>query len=151
MPGIEGTQVNKLSHTDAAYIAGLVDGEGTVTLTRRHRNENRQLSVTISSTERQMLEFVRNALAAGKITNKSTVNRKHSPSYTYSIANRQALALLSQALPWLRSYKRARAELILRDYVRLTPRNGKYSPDKKRDRIRFENSVLSIKANSGKT
>ena len=89
-----------MSHTDAAYIAGLVDGEGTVTLTRRHR---------------------------------------------------QALALLSQTLPWLRSYKRARAELIIRDYVRLTPRNGKYSPDKKRDRIRFENSVLSIKANSGKT
>lgn len=35
--------------TDAAYIAGLIDGEGTVTLTRKHRNENRQLCVSISA------------------------------------------------------------------------------------------------------
>jgi hypothetical protein len=33
-----------LSKTDAAYIAGLIDGEGTVTLTRKHRNENRQIA-----------------------------------------------------------------------------------------------------------
>jgi hypothetical protein len=51
-------QLNTLSKTDAAYIAGLVDGEGTVTLTRKHKNENRQLSVTISSTELEMLDFV---------------------------------------------------------------------------------------------
>jgi hypothetical protein len=34
---------NVLTATDAAYIAGLIDGEGTVTLTRKHKNENRQL------------------------------------------------------------------------------------------------------------
>jgi hypothetical protein len=51
-----------LSSTDAAYIAGLIDGEGTVTLTRKHRNENRQLCVSISSTERPMLEFVKQVL-----------------------------------------------------------------------------------------
>ncbi len=28
--------------TEAAYIAGLIDGEGTITLTRKHRDENRQ-------------------------------------------------------------------------------------------------------------
>lgn len=27
----------------AGYIAGLIDGEGTITLTRVHRNENRRL------------------------------------------------------------------------------------------------------------
>ena len=35
-----------LAETDAAYIAGLIDGEGTVTLTRKHRNKNRQLCVS---------------------------------------------------------------------------------------------------------
>jgi len=142
-----GAKINELSDIDAAYIAGLVDGEGTVTLTRRHRNENRQLCLTISSTERQMLEFVRQALNAGKITNKSIASIRHAPSYTYTIANRQALQLLHQIEPWLKSYKRLRASLILKDYVRLTPRNGKYSPAMKAERRAFELEVLSIKAN----
>jgi hypothetical protein len=40
--------VKQLSPTDAAYIAGLIDGEGTVTLSRKHRDENRQLVVSIT-------------------------------------------------------------------------------------------------------
>jgi hypothetical protein len=44
-------QTNRLSRQDAAYIAGLIDGEGTIALTRRHRNENRQLEISVSSTE----------------------------------------------------------------------------------------------------
>ena len=50
-------EVKSLDQTDAAYIAGLIDGEGTVTLSRRHRNENRQLVVSISNTDRPLLEF----------------------------------------------------------------------------------------------
>jgi hypothetical protein len=40
---------NLLSLEDAAYIAGLIDGEGTITLTRIHSNENRRLVVSIDS------------------------------------------------------------------------------------------------------
>jgi len=42
--------VRILSTVDAAYLAGFIDGEGTVTLSRKHKNENRQLAVTISNT-----------------------------------------------------------------------------------------------------
>jgi hypothetical protein len=37
--------VNQLERQDAACIAGLADGEGTVTLTTMHRGENRRLVV----------------------------------------------------------------------------------------------------------
>lgn len=137
-----------LSSTDAAYIAGLIDGEGTVTLTRKHRNENRQLCVSISSTERPMLEFVKHSMGVGKITNKRTSKPIHSPSYTYAVYNRQALDLLRDALPWLKSYKRDRAELILQDYIRLTPRNGKYTRELQNHRQNFVQQVLMIKANT---
>jgi hypothetical protein len=136
-----------LSSTDAAYIAGLIDGEGTVTLTRKHRNENRQLCVSISSTERPMLEFVKRSTGFGKITNKRTSKSIHSPSYTYAVYNRQALDLLRDLLPWLKSYKRNRAELILQDYVRLTPRNGKYTKELRNHRQDFVRQVLKITAN----
>ena len=62
--------VSVLSIPDAAYIAGLIDGEGTVTLGRKHANENRQLAVTISNTERRLLDYVITTVGAGKITKK---------------------------------------------------------------------------------
>lgn len=139
-------EVAELTQIQAAYIAGLVDGEGTVTLTRKHRNENRQLAVTISNTEIRLLKYVLAVTGAGKITGKRTTEERHTPSFTYAIYNRQALALLKQIHPYLRTYKVDRSAAILRDYIALTPRNGKYSEEQKRKRIRFEESVLGIKA-----
>jgi hypothetical protein len=131
----------------AAYIAGLIDGEGTVTLTRKHKNENRQLCVSISSTERNLLEHVLQVTGMGKITGKKTSKSHHSPSFTYAVYNRQALSLLAHTLPYLKSYKRKRAELILAEYLEVTPRNGKYSSELMARKKDFEKRVLATKAN----
>ena len=139
-------EVNLLGQTDAAYIAGIIDGEGTVTLSRRHRSENRQLVISISNTERPLLEYVLNSVGAGKITGKRTYQPHHSASYTYAISNRQALALLNQVVPYLKTYKAKRSDIILRDYIRLTPRNGYYSPEIKKARTEFEHEVMTIKS-----
>ena len=61
---------NQLDTACAAYIAGLVDGEGTITLSRIHRNERRRLVVCISSNELPILRFVPAATGAGKLTSK---------------------------------------------------------------------------------
>ena len=82
--------VNRLTTTDAAYIAGLVDGEGTITLTSQHRGENRRLVLSISNTERPLLEFVRRVAGAGRITTKRTYSDKHTPSFAYQITSQQA-------------------------------------------------------------
>jgi len=120
---------NKLSSIDAAYISGLIDGEGTISLSRRHRNENRQLVVSISNTEKPLLDYVCKVVGTGKLTKKKTYQQHHTPSLTYAISNRQALDLLHQIVPYLKTYKLERANLILKDYLRVTPRNGKYSDD----------------------
>ncbi|MBU1192750.1 MAG: hypothetical protein KKE76_13670 [Gammaproteobacteria bacterium] len=90
-----------MSHTDAAYLAGLIDGEGTI--------------------------------------------ERHTPSFTYAIYNRQALNLLEQIHPYLRTYKSKRANIILEHYLALTPRNGKYSEEQRRMRGAFEQRVLETK------
>jgi hypothetical protein len=138
-------EVRSLDKIDAAYIAGLIDGEGTVTLSRRHRSENRQLVVSISNTERALPEYVLNSVGAGKITAKRTYQSHHTASYTYAISNRQALALLNQTFPYLKTYKAKRSEIILRDYIRLTPRNGHYSAEIRQARTDFEQQVMKIK------
>ena len=141
-------QVRRLSDVDAAYVAGLIDGEGTITLSRRHARDQRQPVVSIANTERCLLEFVLTITGAGKITRKRVARPSHTPSFCFSICNRQALALLHQVAPYLRGYKRARASLLINDYVRLTPRNGKYSAQLLEERRRFEEHFLRLRANA---
>ena len=120
--------VKTLTPVDAFYMAGLIDGEGTVTLSRRHRNDQRQLVVSIANTERGLLEWALDTAGAGRITSKRHYSEAHVPSFTYVIGNRQALDLLGQIAAYLKSYKAKRANLALSQYISLTPRNGKYTP-----------------------
>jgi len=136
--------VKQLEATDAAYIAGLIDGEGTVTLTTMHRGENRRLVVSISNTDRTLLEFVQAALGTGQITGKRTYSSQHTPSFAFRVTNRQAVDLLQQIEPYLRTYKAARAALALKHYIALTPRNGKYRDEVRTARERFEIAFLSL-------
>jgi spermidine/putrescine-binding protein len=141
-------QTKALSRTDAAYIAGLIDGEGTVTLTRKHKNDYRRLAVSISSNERPMLEFVLERTGVGWITNKRKNAKHHASSYNWSVYNRQALDLLRQVAPHLKSYKKHRAQLILENYLNVTPRNGKYTEVLLAKKQSFEDKVLAINASS---
>ncbi|MCC6545330.1 MAG: LAGLIDADG family homing endonuclease [Nitrospirae bacterium] len=130
-------QTNKITSEEAAYIAGLIDGEGTISLSRKHRADNRQLVVSISNTERNLLNYVQETVGAGLITTKRTSRDNHTPSFTYSISNRQALDLLKQITPYLKSYKFGRATLVIDNYVRLTPRNGRYTSNQIEERESF--------------
>lgn len=136
--------VQELDRADAAYIAGLIDGEGTITLTQEHPNEQRRLVVSVSNNELQILKYLHDTIGAGSISSKRIYRSKHSPNYTYKITSRQALALLAQITPFLHSYKSERAKLILQRYANLTPRNGKYTKEVKVARERFEQTVLNI-------
>jgi hypothetical protein len=139
-------KTSKLRPEVAAYVAGLIDGEGTITLSRRHANENRQLVVSIANTEIALLEFVAQSTGVGKITRKRIVSTRHSPSFTYAVSNRQALELLRQLVKYLQSHKKARAELAIQHYVSLTARNGKYTEELRRQRNQFEVAFLQITA-----
>ena len=139
-------KINRLRTEQAAYLAGLIDGEGTVTLTRMHPRENRRLVVSISNNDIALLLFVKTTIGAGKITTKRTYSERHAPSFTYQTSSRQALDLLRQVAPFLKTYKAKRARLALADYLRLTPRNGRYTPVLAASRRAFEHQILAIKA-----
>lgn len=137
--------INRLSASTAAYIAGIVDGEGTVTLTRPHAGDHRRLFVCVSNNEVAILQFLQTSLGAGKITGKRIYSDRHRPSFTYQVSSRQALELLRQIAPYMISYKAVRARLALKRYLDLTPRNGKYSEELRAARERFEAEFLAIR------
>ena len=95
-----------------------------------------------------ILEYARKAIGTGKITGKRTYKNHHATGYTYAVSNRQALALLEQIQRYLRSYKSKRSGLVLHDYLRLTPRNGKYTPQLLAERSAFEETFLGTTAGS---
>jgi hypothetical protein len=57
-----------------------------------------------------------------------------------------SLSVLAQAAPYLRSYKRRRAQVVLERYLILTPRNGKYSDAASGALDAFEHAFLQIQA-----
>jgi LAGLIDADG-like domain len=143
--------VKMLSEVEAAYVAGIIDGEGTITLTRTHRGENRRPVVSISSTELQLLTYVRSVVGAGRITRKMRTREHHSPSFAYCITSRQALQLLRRAAPFLRTYKSARASLLLQEYHLVTPRNGRYTAEQRAAREALDARFFAISTRAGTT
>lgn len=140
-------KVRKLSPPQAAYLAGLIDGEGTITLSRRNKDKHRAIVVTIANTELELLDYPKRVIGAGKIISKRTYKPAHTPSFAYNISGRQALDLLRQIIPFLHSYKKNRAELVLADYIRLTSRNGRYSTELLEEREKFIDAFFALKAN----
>src|SRR4029079_10528420 len=91
-----------------------------------------------------LLRFVLPASGVGKVTGKRTAAAHHTPSYAYRVTSRQALALLEQVAPYMRAYKKVRADLALANYLQVTPRNGKYSVATAKERLEFELTFMAI-------
>ena len=139
-------KVNELNKEKAAYLAGIIDGEGTITLSKKQKGAQRHLAVTISSTELDILEFIKKTIGAGKITKKVTYKAHHSTAYTYALYSRQALKLLDHIYPYMQGYKKKRAKLVMDKYLVLTPRNGKYSDELLENRKKFVKQFFGVVA-----
>jgi len=65
-----------MENWEASYVAGIIDGEGTITLTRMHENEHRRPCITISSTDKELLIYLQ-SLTGGTINNKKITNLRY--------------------------------------------------------------------------
>jgi hypothetical protein len=113
-----------------------------------HGGENRRPVVSVSSTELPLLLYVQSVVGGGKITSKARARSCHSPSYAYTILSRQALMLLNQISTYVRTYKAERARLLLKEYLCVTPRNGRYSTAQRNARQSLEDRFFAISVRS---
>ncbi|MFC0559386.1 LAGLIDADG family homing endonuclease [Halalkalibacter alkalisediminis] len=136
-----------LSTTEAAYLAGIIDGEGTITLTKMHHSENRRPIISIASTEKELLTYIQK-LIGGYITNKKNYKPSiHKDSFVLTIKKKQNIfTTLEGILPFLRiASKKKRAAHILEKYDLTTPRNGKYTTEALALKHQFEEEFFAIK------
>src|SRR5690625_2948048 len=114
---------------EVAYLAVIIDGEGSIMLTRMHKGENRRPSITISSSDMELLMYVQK-IAGGRIYSKKNYQPNiHKDSYTLVIKKKdEVFRCLKETYPFVRiTQKSKRAKWIFDHYNSVTPRNGKYT------------------------
>lgn len=121
-----GTQANILTPEQAAYIAGFLDGEGSVILYMRR--DTVALRVTFANTNRHVLEWIQEHISVGNIIGKPRrIGSNHKVGFMLLINSDSALTLLTQVLPYL-IIKREQAQIAI-DF-----QNSLHIPSRKADR-----------------
>lgn len=121
-----------------AYSAGLIDGEGTITLSRDHVCKNRIPVVSMTSTTYELVAWMHQHYG-GQVRKHRTYQPHHKESHIWSVRYDTALNVLSQIRPYLQEPEKVRrADLILARYKYVTCRNGKYTTAQKQAKSAFE-------------
>jgi hypothetical protein len=121
-------EMNKIH---SSYLAGIIDGEGTVSFMKRGRNFFP--TVTIANTSRELLDWCgRTAGLPFTICVKQPRSLNHSLSYHIRWRFDAALELLRMCRPFF-IVKREQADILLRWKI-VVRRNGRYTSQELADR-----------------
>lgn len=73
-----------MTEPEKAYLAGIVDGEGSIILQKFHSNEFPSPCVSIASTTLELLSWVKETIGKGTIKSKKNYNPdRHQLCYSY--------------------------------------------------------------------
>jgi hypothetical protein len=104
----------------AAYLAGIVDGEGNIGLVRRNANPQRgEIAPTfydylkIVNTDYRLLSWIREKVGYGKISVETRKKEGHRKVYTWHVSSRPMRQFLQEVYPYL-LIKRDQADLIFK-------------------------------------
>jgi len=112
--------VASLTEVQAAYLAGLVDGEGSILIAKAREGRN-TWRLTISSTYRPVLEWCLLTIGAGSIVRANRYNPKHATAYWWQCYSWNAKAVLEQLLPYM-LIKREKAKQMIQELDRIGTR-----------------------------
>jgi hypothetical protein len=110
-----GAVAKEMTVADAAYLAGLIDGEGHISgYIYSYRNETLYIKVAIANTYKPVLDWAQEVTGVGSVTARrgSNPNPKHKLRYSWQCNAMAAESVLKQVLPYLR-IKPDRAQLAL--------------------------------------
>lgn len=113
---------------DLAYVAGLIDGEGSIQLDHRGGpSAHRAPVVSLTNTSRPIIDFLKERFG-GTVCEQKRYAEHHRQAWIWRVCHDRALSFLAEVAPHLRhEQKVARAGLLLREYKSVTKRNGRYT------------------------
>lgn len=113
---------------EKAYLAGIIDGEGSISISRSGKNRGCNASrlmlvLTITSTSKNLLEYCKAVTEGGQITMKRKVTSNHRACYEWRIRNHNAGRILFLIIPYL-LLKKDQALLAIKFVETIRPRGG---------------------------
>lgn len=125
------------------YVAGLFDGEGTVTLVRKNKGKFKAPICSMTSTTKSLLQLLKSSYG-GYIRKQKKYKEHHKDAWIWSVVYDPTLDLLSRIYQFIREpEKRRRAYLLLSQYKSITPRNGRYTDEMLDKKNAFELEFFS--------
>lgn len=101
---IKQAAIRPLSELDAAYCAGVFDGEGSVVLWDRGYGGRLQLRCTVANTYRPLMDWLQDTLGTGSVVEKKYTRQgqeHYLDAYTYQVYGQNAVEWLRAMLPYL--------------------------------------------------
>ena len=135
-----------MTNIEISYLAGVIDGEGSIMLSKYHKSEYPTPCISIASTDLELLEWVKHKIGSGSINKKKNYNlEKHKNSYAYSIYYDSAIKVMKCIYPYLVIVKKKeRAKFIIDKYKEVTIRNGKYNEESRKLKEQFYIDFMKI-------
>ena len=127
------------------YISGFFDADGYITMVIPNKNKNKTVIVGFTNVELDLLETIRDFIledigVKGHISKKPARKETHSDSYDLSYKYNSGLSVITN-IESFHPKKIHRKNIVEENYLKLTPRNGKYTKELKEKR---EKMVLSF-------
>jgi LAGLIDADG DNA endonuclease family protein len=140
-----GTKEYNLTATEAAWLAGYIDGDGCVSLTTRSGHAARSPEIAIDSCDRELIDRVQ-VLVGGYACTKKVYNERHRIAWHWRLhGSLQVVSVLRIILPFMCcADKIARAKLLVDEWAACTPRNGFYTAEMLASKDALEERFLAI-------
>uniref|UniRef100_A0A6M3J2L2 Putative homing endonuclease n=1 Tax=viral metagenome TaxID=1070528 RepID=A0A6M3J2L2_9ZZZZ len=113
----ERLSVNILTPTDAAYLAGIIDGEGSIGLNKVHSNSIDHTStyvirMRVANTDKALMDWICVKVGYGSVRKVKVGEDKshYKQAYEWYLSNRRVIDVLKQIYPYLK-VKRLQADV----------------------------------------
>ena len=103
-----------LTNEESAYLAGIIDGEGTITFCKRWNRDSYNPIVSIANTDKDLMEYLHNQIGGTLTVYPHRVPPRRT-AYKLEIWQSNVVPILEKVLPYL-IVKREQAELML-EYI----------------------------------
>jgi len=111
---VHTASVNQLSPTDAAYLAGLMDGEGSIVAAMK-REKRTTWRIQVSNTDFALLQWCMDAAGCGSIVHHKHNNHKWAESGWWQCYSWNARDIMMQILPYMKIAEKIRRANLLID------------------------------------
>lgn len=119
----KGNKIKNLSDLEKSYIAGFIDGEGCLTISRHPSKDGTKNPykyspwISVTNTNLEVMVWLKDITGLGHISLKSFRNIRHKDAYHWAIWSNQAFQLLEVLQPFLK-VKAPQCKLLLEFYKR---------------------------------